>query len=149
MGRIYNISKIWWNELYTRLTKNELCTRLTKNELYTRFLERTLHTIFCELKNVCKVRSLRKLNFKTGIVFYWNIISILVIKLNVLYKFKKNANILTMTFFRMNTNIGFLIKKTSIKARGYFYFLKRTFPKKNNAYKTMYTRAKHVHHWIS
>ena len=59
------------------------------NELYTRFLERTLHTIFCELKNVCKVRSLRKLNFKTGIVFYWNFISILVIKLNVLCKLKK------------------------------------------------------------
>ena len=64
MGRIYNISK--------------------------NMVKRTLHTIFCELKKMI-ARSLRKLNFKTEIVFYWNFISILVIKLNVLCKLKKNA----------------------------------------------------------
>ncbi len=56
---------------------------------------------------MCEVRSLSKLNFKTETVFVKILLVFLVIKLNVLCKLKKNAKMLTMTTFKMNTNIRY------------------------------------------
>ncbi len=56
---------------------------------------------------MCEVRSLSKLNFKTETVFVKILLVFLVIKLNVLCKLKKNAKMLTMTAFKMNTIIRY------------------------------------------
>ena len=69
-----NFTHEWLKANFTHETKRTL-RMILRCKLYTRFEKRVLSS------------HQRKLNeLKTGIVFYWNFISILVIKLNVLCK---------------------------------------------------------------